>query len=133
MQPLRHPALSWILLAGYGLLIFIQSSFPSPDIGPELPGMDKLLHLTAYAVMAVLACRAFATLPRMRRVRILFLAGFLFTLLFGLSDEWHQSFVPDRMADGWDLVADGLGGLLGAGVYTWRVRLPGGRGSTFPR
>jgi len=121
------------MLAGYGLLIFIQSSFPSPDFGPELPGMDKLLHLTAYAIMAALACRAFATLPRMRRTGILFLAGFLFALLFGLSDEWHQSFVPGRTADCWDLVADGLGGLLGAGVYTWRVRSAGGRDRTFPR
>ena len=129
----RHPALSWILLSGYGLLIFIQSSFPSPDIGPELPGMDKLLHLAAYAVMGALACRAFTTLPGRRRAGVLFLAGFLFTLLFGVSDEWHQSFVPGRMADGWDLAADGLGGLLGAGIYTWRARLAGGRGGTFPR
>ena len=127
VRPFRHPAFSWILLAGYGLLIFIQSSFPSLDMGPELPGMDKLLHLAAYAVMGALACRAFATLPRMPRPGTLFLAGALFALLFGLSDEWHQSFVPGRMADGWDLVADGLGGLLGAGIASWRFYAAGGR------
>jgi VanZ family protein len=130
---LLHSALSWILLLGYGLLIFIQSSLPSPHLGPELPGMDKVLHLAAYAVMGFIACRAFATLPRLRSPIILYVAGFLFTLLFGLSDEWHQSFVPSRMADGWDLVADGIGALLGAGVYGWRYRPTGLRGSTFPR
>jgi hypothetical protein len=62
---LRHAVLSWSLLAAYCLLIFVQSSFPSPDMGPELPGQDKLIHLAAYAVMGYLACRAFATLPRM--------------------------------------------------------------------
>lgn len=32
-----------------------------------------------------------------------------FCSLYGLSDEWHQSFVPDREADFLDWVADTLG------------------------
>lgn len=126
---LRHPALNWFLLAGYCLLIFIQSALPAPDVGPDFPGQDKLLHLIAYAVMAILACRAFAGLPRLRGGFLVFMAGFLFAVLFGLSDEWHQSFNPDRMADRWDLVADGVGALLGAGGYCWRYRASATSGS----
>ena len=122
MRAFHHPACSWTLLAVYGLTIFIQSSLPSIDLGSDLPGTDKLLHLAAYAVMGLLACRAFATLPRFGNAILLFLAGFIFVFLFGLSDEWHQSFVPGRMADGWDLLADGLGGAFGAALYAWRHR-----------
>jgi len=129
----QHPITSWSLLAGYSLAIFIQSSLPSVDMGTDLPGMDKLLHLAAYALMAVLACRAFGTLPRLNSAIALFLAGFTFTLLFGLSDEWHQSFVPYRTADVWDLAADGLGALLGAGFASWRLRPRGSRDAAFPR
>ena len=129
----RHPAISWSLLAGYCLLIFIQSSLPSVDMGTDLPGFDKLLHLAAYTLMAVLACRAFATRPGLQSALALFLAGFAFTLLFGLSDEWHQSFVPARTADVWDWAADGLGALLGAGFTSRRLRPTGRRGGTFPR
>jgi len=130
---LRHAVLSWSLLAAYCLLIFVQSSFPSPDMGPELPGQDKLIHLAAYAVLAVLACRAFATLPCLSGAFVLFMAAFIFALVFGLSDEWHQSFVPGRMADGWDFLADAAGALLGAGGYCWRYGARAVPGSTFPR
>mgnify|MGYP000002908171 CR=1 FL=1 len=119
---LRHPVIAWSLLAGYCLLMFFQSSLPSPDMGPDLPLQDKFAHLAAYAVMGFLACSAWATVPGLRGTFGVFLAGFLFALLFGLSDEWHQSFVPERMADGWDLVADGVGAFLGAGLYAWRCR-----------
>jgi len=129
----RHPVLSWILLAGYSLLIFVQSSLPSISTGVDLPGTDKLLHLAAYTLMGVLACRAFGTLPRLNSALALFLAGFAFTLLFGLSDEWHQSFVPYRTADVWDLAADGLGALLGAGFISRRLRPRGSRDAVFPR
>ena len=129
----RHPATSWSLLAGYCLLIFIQSSLPSVNMGPDMPGFDKLLHLAAYTFMAILACRAFATRPRLQSAWALFLAGFVFTLLFGLSDEWHQSFVPARTADVWDWAADGLGALLGAGFTSRRLRSTGRREPTLPR
>lgn len=133
ISTLRHAVLSWSLLAAYCLLIFVQSSFPSPDMGPDLPGQDKLIHLAAYAVMGVLACRAFATLPCLQGAVVLFIAAFIFALVFGLSDEWHQSFVPGRMAEGWDFLADAAGALLGAGGYCWRYRTRATPGTTIPR
>ena len=61
------------------------------------------------------------------------MAAFIFALVFGLSDEWHQSFVPGRMADGWDLLADAAGALLGAAGYCWRYGARAVPGPTFPR
>ena len=43
---------------------------------------------------------------------------------FGISDEIHQSFVPGRSPDLWDLVADSLGALLGAYLAPLLVRYP---------
>lgn len=130
---LRRPVWSWLLLAGYALVLFIQSSFPSPDVGPDFPGQDKLLHLAAYALMGYLACRAFATLPALRSLWFVCVAGLLFAVLFGLSDEWHQSFVPGRQADGWDLAADTLGAVIGAAAYAVYRRARASAGSAFPR
>lgn len=50
-------------------------------------------------------------------------------IAFGISDEVHQWFVPQRQADLWDLVADTVGAgflILGWVVVTekWRIRLP---------
>jgi VanZ family protein len=51
----------------------------------------------------------------------------LTTVLFGLSDEFHQSFVPNRVADVLDFAADSLGAFLFWGYETVRARLSGSR------
>jgi VanZ family protein len=44
--------------------------------------------------------------------------------LYGISDEWHQSFVPGRMPDLLDIVNDVIGaclGMLGVTVFHKKV------------
>jgi VanZ family protein len=38
----------------------------------------------------------------------------LAVMLYGVSDEFHQYFVPGRSVEALDVLADALGGLLGA-------------------
>jgi VanZ family protein len=74
--------------------------------------------MLAYGVLAVLFFRAvFYTWPDRFTARQLFWMSVCFAGLYGLSDEFHQSFVPSRQADGYDLLADLVGGLLGAAAY----------------
>lgn len=48
------------------------------------------------------------------------LAAWSLALLYGISDEWHQHFVPGRHADPWDLVVDGLGAAVAlAAAVAW--------------
>lgn len=68
---------------------------------------DKVLHFGAYFVMAVFSWRAFRHQGLIGRN--LALASMLFCSVYGLSDEWHQSFVPGRTSSGWDWLADSLG------------------------
>ncbi len=115
MKP-RIPELlsAWLPPVVYCLVIFNASARPS------LPGMDafahqdKLVHALAYAVMGALFHRALKiTLPpRFQALTVALAAGL--AALYGLSDEFHQSFVPGRTAAAGDLAADSLGGLVGA-------------------
>jgi VanZ family protein len=69
---------------------------------------DKLLHTVGYAVLGVLALRAFhGGFERLRPEATLY-AG-LVVILWGISDEIHQSFVPGRDASPWDVLADVVG------------------------
>lgn len=38
-------------------------------------------------------------------------------IIYGVSDEWHQSFVPGRNPSAADLLADTMGVLIGYGFY----------------
>jgi VanZ family protein len=88
-------------------LIFAASSIP--DLGP-LPGMsDKSGHSIGYALLGALLLRALAG-GRLRGVTWgRALAAVVLATLYGVSDEFHQTFVPGRSADRFDVLADGIG------------------------
>lgn len=47
-------------------------------------------------------------------------------IVYGISDEFHQGFVPGRTVDVMDAIADSIGGILSASVIfllsRWRSR-----------
>lgn len=99
-------------------IIFFQSSFPSPEQVPRFPFADKIMHFVAYGILGVLICRAAFNLNGLRgRWMLVFLIGVLGSTLYGLSDEWHQSFVPGRSCDAADVMADFVGAIVGSGCY----------------
>ena len=109
---------NWLPVIGYCALIFVQSSVSTVEQMPPFPYSDKLLHFIAYGIMAALFCRAFNSTERWRRRSgHLFLLSVIATTLYGLSDEWHQSFVPGRAATAGDALADFAGSLAGTWLY----------------
>ncbi len=107
---------SAILALAWAGLLFWESSQPDPF--PFVPrgilSHDKLLHFGAYAVLGALL---FGTIARTRlrtghAIAIVALAG----ALYGVTDEWHQRYVPNRQADPADVAADTIGALAGAAV-----------------
>ena len=99
--------LNQLALILYCVLIFWLSNQPSVSIPLNLPNFDKVVHAGAYFIMGILAWRAFTTwLPKPVFLTIVFCS------LYGLSDEWHQSYIVGRYADVFDWVADTVGGIF---------------------
>jgi len=71
---------------------------------------DKLVHAFAYAVMGALAWRCLG--HKVSQLGTLFVASLLFCSLYGVSDEFHQSFIVGRDADVLDWLADTVGATL---------------------
>lgn len=69
-------------------------------------GLDKMIHATTYATLALLAHVAF----QRRRNAV---AAALFAIPLGCAIEVAQAFVPGRYGDIWDAVANSAGALLG--------------------
>jgi len=113
----------WLPVIILCAIIFLQSSFTAPDVLPRWPLSDKFLHAGIYALLGALFCRAYSSLNAWhRRPARFFIAGVVSATLYGLSDEWHQSFVPERSADAMDLLADAIGSVMGSFVYAFFIR-----------
>ncbi len=98
----------------YSLLIFLISAMSNPPAPSfDLEWGDKINHAGAFGLMMLLAFRGLRWLYPDRRAGALALAGLLYCVLYGLTDEIHQSFVPNRQCDIFDLLADATGASLG--------------------
>jgi len=103
----------WFPVYLYAGVIFIYSAQSDLSLAPRMLHGDKLLHLLEYAVLSFLIARA-AVNSRSLKLKLHFrLLAISLAFVYGLSDEFHQYFVPGRCADVLDLFADGAGALLG--------------------
>ena len=76
--------------------------------------IDKLYHFIEYAILGGLLTRAFvAAKPSIVPSQLVWYIAALLSILYGASDEWHQTFVPGRFATIADWVADVLGSIAG--------------------
>ena len=108
---------AWVWPVALAAVIFAWSSRSRvPDIAPWIPHFDKVVHFSVYGLLGVLTCR-------IRRGSGWAVLAVVLTSLYGASDEWHQSFVPGRMAGVADWMADTLGAAVAVGFYLGSPRL----------
>ena len=103
---MNYPKIQFFL---YLLLILIGSSIPGKSVSAIFtPSWDKLLHVTEYFLLGVLGYRAFGKMNKNITIIIS-----VFGILFGCFDEMWQSFIPGRYPSYYDVIADGIGVILG--------------------
>lgn len=110
----RALAVSWMTL------IFLLSSQPTLPVPVLFSGLDKLLHALCYGVLGFFLARSFSP-PEVAAWRRVVLLTVLVTA-YGITDEYHQSYVPGRNASIWDVLADGVGGFAAALIMHWHYR-----------
>ncbi|UCE63958.1 MAG: VanZ family protein [Nitrospirota bacterium] len=124
-MPIRLFFTYWVPVILYAGTITMVSGMSTPHTYfPLWAGEinDKVLHALEYAILAILCYRALrhASGPGLADyAAVLAIVG---AILFGVSDELHQYFVPLRESDPWDLVANGAGSLMG--VTGWQIISP---------
>lgn len=103
-----------ILMSIPAILVSCGIFYISHQTNPHMPDLgfdfgDKILHAFAYFVYGIsLIMFLRANFRKISRNQI-FLTVLIFGILFGLSDEYHQSFIPGRMAGIDDWIADTVG------------------------
>ena len=83
--------------------------------------LKKTAHITEYAILYFLTFKAVNQTKTIRREhetirqlpkKINYIIPLIFVVLYAISDETHQYFVPGRHARWYDVCFDTLGGLI---------------------
>ena len=126
-RPRWFVAASWALVAAWACFIFYASSNTGADLnegpglfslvyqaqilGPDADAINSIAHFCEYALFGALWTNALRChLPLSRAV----LVAIACASLYGVTDELHQLFVPDRACDPVDWLVDTAGAALGA-------------------
>lgn len=112
----------WGPVAVWLAVIFAASSRSNVGSFGRIP--DWITHGIEYGILGLLLCRAFAggfgaALPARTGLLVVALAT-----TWGVSDEFHQSFVPGRESSAADVCKDLAGAT--AAVLAWRAFAAGG-------
>ena len=108
-------ARAWRLATGaYAALIFAVSVIPvNPSLAPGQ--LDKVAHLCEYLVLAWLLAQVFRLQNHPRKLW----AAWGWATSYGAAIEGIQMFIPWRSGDISDLLANGLGAVLGIAAARW--------------
>ncbi len=71
--------------------------------------------MAGYAMLAASFFHALSKRRMMERSAVIMAA--IFAVLYAISDEWHQKFVPGRSASIWDVAIDAAGVILGLALF----------------
>jgi len=117
-----HTVLDLAVIAAYCSTIFLLSSIPQIK-QPFYPfaNFDIILHIILYGGLGLIICRFLANDLRRSAPAAMIVACAL-TMLYGLSDEIHQSFVPGRNVSVSDFISNTTGAVLAVLFWYFAMR-----------
>ena len=98
-------------------------------LGPDTDVVSPCAHFCEYAVFGALLANALRHHLPVRKVPV---AALVCGSLYGVTDEFHQLFVPGRMCDPMDWLVDTAGAALGSGLAYLQLRRKGREGKEQP-
>lgn len=108
----------WLPAIALAVLIFVFSGMekpPQPEMGVDFG--DKILHFIVYGFLcAFILIGMHSGRARKKSKKLLYIA-IVIASLYGVSDEFHQSFVEGRSSDVADWLADTIGAFAGAYLF----------------
>lgn len=113
---------------GEGLVAQVKRwlvSLASPVFGPETDVVSVAGHFCEYVVFGVLLLVALHVTRPAARWGVLVLGAIALASAYGVTDEFHQLFVPGRFCDPADWLTDTLGATVGAVGAMLASRLAG--------
>ena len=98
----------WVWPLLLAITVF-NASGQSAVAAPDIVSIDKVGHFGVFGLLGVLIARTQSS----RRWWL----GWVLASIYGIIDEWHQSFKPGRSVEFADWIADTMGAALAVTLY----------------
>jgi len=109
----------------YWIIILIGTTIPADSFVDTFEISDKIKHFVAYFGLAILLGLNLHFQEKWKSLSFYYIiATLVICMTYGVLDELHQMFIPNRMAEFLDWVADSLGtitGLFVASVFLKKI------------
>jgi VanZ family protein len=108
------PPIGWLILCTI-LFTLPASAFPSEKWYTKIPLFDKWVHIGLISILSFLFCWGiYKRKENVEKNRRNFILTGIICLAYGIMIEFIQrNFIPNRSFDMGDIIADGVGALLG--------------------
>jgi VanZ family protein len=100
------------MLLVMGIIYFFSSVPGERLILPNIVNIDKVAHMAEYGLLALTVFHAFGAGFGLLHPRLAPLLVILICTMYGVTDEFHQSFVPNRSSSIFDILADSTGAII---------------------
>ena len=102
----------------YAYLIYFASSEDTSSIVLP-PYVDKLIHFVEFGLLCLLICWLFSSVTIGTKHINKIILAIVITSLYAASDEFHQSFTPNRFVEIFDWLADTAGAVIAG--FLWQA------------
>lgn len=116
----KHSKISLIITILIGIFIFYMSSL---TFAAGVPGPEFRFKSVAYHFLIFLLFSFFLLITLLKGKKInLFLLAIIISIIYAISDEFHQLFVPGRYCALSDILTDSAGILFAGLLYSLRLK-----------
>jgi len=117
--------INWSFAIIWMVLIFILSSIGdfSPVTGDDYQRTDlvsSIVHVVLYVILTFLLIRAFISSGVKKKKAVAY--AFIVAVLYGITDEVHQYFVPGREMHLGDWLMDTIGAFIVVSFYKIKIK-----------
>jgi len=115
----KNREISVILTLICAIIIFKISSLTFTGTGSPTP-IAIIYHFTAFSYLTLFLL---ISLTKGKPNKSMMIIGILLAIIYGISDEFHQSFIPGRFASHKDILVNSFGIILTGLAYSnWTNR-----------
>ena len=110
----KHNKISFLIVLVMASIIFYVSSLSFSGTGGGIRYKSYIYHFTAFSYLALFLL---ISLSKGKYNKLLILIAVFIAIIYGISDEIHQYFVPNRFPSLIDILTNSIGILITSIAY----------------